>query len=624
MVMQYREAELKPASYDNEARTVDLVWTTGAAVQRYDWRTGDAYLEVLRVDEASVRLERMNAGAPLLDSHRSYGVANIIGAVVPGTARVEGGLGLCTVRLSEDPAHEGIVANVAAGVIRNVSVGYATHAEEIRRIEGGAETRTATEWEPYEVSLVPIPADAGASTRGKAAQERDMSTQFAPASAPAPQDNTAAVESARQAAIAAERERVAEINTTARMTGLVGDPLVEALVRDGASVDAARKAILERKFKDEEAAGIRVASVPGGDASEKFAERAAAALFLRAMPGGERDAAKREALERQAYELRGQSMTDIARASLEARGVSTRGKTRLEIGAMVFRSGVPMTTSDFPNILGTTVNRIVGTMYQGAERTHTQWTHPIEVEDFRTFKLVSLSGYGDLDETPEGAEYPAATLADKGESMAVKKRGKAARFTLEDMANDNLRLLTAQAAALGLAAARSEDALVYGLLAANAALADGVALFHSTHNNLGTAGAPTADSLGELRTKIRTQTGINGEKLSLQPRFVLVPEALAFKVEQLLAANYVPTSAASGLPPSLRAMTYIPTPHLETGYYMTCGGLESPVAFARLVGESGPVVDSENDITRDVMLFRVRNSVGAGITDHRGIAKNAG
>ncbi len=51
-------------------------------------------------------------------------------------------------------------------IIRSVSVGYQVYAfEEKTGAEGAIPTRTATDWEPYEVSMVPMPADIGAKVR---------------------------------------------------------------------------------------------------------------------------------------------------------------------------------------------------------------------------------------------------------------------------------------------------------------------------------------------------------------------------------------------------------------------------------------------------------------------------
>lgn len=158
------------ASVDETARTVDLIFSTGAAVQRYDWLTGKRYLEQLLITPKAVRLDRLNAAGPLLDTHSADSVFSQLGAVVEGTARIEHGQGRVTVVFSKrdtvTPIWNDIVCDPP--IIRSVSMGYRVYAfEETIGTDGtGAiPTRTATDWEPYELSMVPMPADIGAKVR---------------------------------------------------------------------------------------------------------------------------------------------------------------------------------------------------------------------------------------------------------------------------------------------------------------------------------------------------------------------------------------------------------------------------------------------------------------------------
>lgn len=153
-------------SVNEEARTVDLIFSTGAAVDRIDYWTGKRYREVLSLDPKHVRLDRLNAGAPLLDAHSAYSVGDILGAVEPGSARMEKGRAVATVRFSKRADVEPIWGDVRDGIIRSVSTGYRVHRfEEVAGKDGAIPTRTATDWEPYEVSMVPMPADFGARVR---------------------------------------------------------------------------------------------------------------------------------------------------------------------------------------------------------------------------------------------------------------------------------------------------------------------------------------------------------------------------------------------------------------------------------------------------------------------------
>ena len=66
------EVRFMPESINEAARTVELVWSTGAAVRRRDPWTGRAYDEVLSLEPGHVDLARLNGGAPLLNTHGAY------------------------------------------------------------------------------------------------------------------------------------------------------------------------------------------------------------------------------------------------------------------------------------------------------------------------------------------------------------------------------------------------------------------------------------------------------------------------------------------------------------------------------------------------------------------------
>ncbi len=165
-------ATIAPSTIDLEARRVDVVFSTGAAVTRWDWTTGIRFIEKLSMDPAHVRLGRLNAGAPLLNTHSGYDLSSVMGVVEDDSAKLSGKKGTATVRFSRRDDVEPYWQDVQDRVIRNVSVGYLVHRYEEIPAKGDNKlaTRLAVDWEPYEISLVPMPADAGAQTRdGKSA-----------------------------------------------------------------------------------------------------------------------------------------------------------------------------------------------------------------------------------------------------------------------------------------------------------------------------------------------------------------------------------------------------------------------------------------------------------------------
>lgn len=161
----YREAAVVDGSLDAEQRTFDIVWTAGAEVPRIDWWTGERYVEVLEVAEKSIRLDRLKSGrVPVLDSHSRWSLTSVLGVVDGKSVKLAGGEGRCTVRMSQREDVAPIIADIRDRIIGNVSPGYITHSyrEEIR---DGTLYRIATDWEPIEISFVPVGADPNAGMR---------------------------------------------------------------------------------------------------------------------------------------------------------------------------------------------------------------------------------------------------------------------------------------------------------------------------------------------------------------------------------------------------------------------------------------------------------------------------
>jgi hypothetical protein len=152
---------------DAESRIVELTFTTGAGVMRYDYEKGTRYIEKLSLDPKHVRLDRMNSGAPLLNTHSAYSLADQLGVVEDRSAEVDGKRGRAKVRFSKRSDVEPYYQDVLDRIIRNVSTGYAVYRyEETPGKANGLPVRLAVDWEPYEVSMVPMPADYRAQTRG--------------------------------------------------------------------------------------------------------------------------------------------------------------------------------------------------------------------------------------------------------------------------------------------------------------------------------------------------------------------------------------------------------------------------------------------------------------------------
>lgn len=163
-------------SVNVEARTIDVTWTTGAAGDRVDWMTGQRYVEELVVSDKAIRLDRLNAGAPVLDSHDRYSGISAMLAVVE-RAWIEKGSGLATIRFPKEGASEkaDTAFRMATDLgpdgrpfLRSLSVGYRRLKIEVDKSKDPQVWRVV-DWEPFEISFVSVPFDIGAQVRdGKA------------------------------------------------------------------------------------------------------------------------------------------------------------------------------------------------------------------------------------------------------------------------------------------------------------------------------------------------------------------------------------------------------------------------------------------------------------------------
>src|SRR4029453_1653837 len=168
----WTRAAVRPETVVPDARTVELTWTTGARVKRVGFWDDEPWLEELGLEDEAVDLTRLNRGANLLAAHRSQDLDGILGVVewarlerdVAGNREVR-----ALVRFSERPRADEVFRDVRDGIIRNVSVGYITHAlDQVEKADRAARTPAvyrATRWEPVELSLCAVPADAGAQVR---------------------------------------------------------------------------------------------------------------------------------------------------------------------------------------------------------------------------------------------------------------------------------------------------------------------------------------------------------------------------------------------------------------------------------------------------------------------------
>lgn len=598
--------EIRASSFDETSNTIDIVWTTGAKVRRYSWSEGP-YDEELVVTPGAVRLDRLNAGAPLLNTHASGRLSDVIGSVVPGSAKIEGGRGVATVQLTTRAEAEGIVADIKAGVIRNISVGYRYHkVEKTDGQEGDPALWRVTDWEPLEVSAVPIPADPGAQIRS-AAPATDYPFQLA--------------------------------DLTGSTSG--GDAAAARIRMQTRAAEAARGAsqspISPIHPKGTPAVNHHVPAQPRRAEDARRAEAIEAALLHRADPAA-------NPLDANAREFRAMTLVELAKACLETYGVSTRGLSKSDVAELALapgnvRMGGLMSTSDFPILLANVANKTLRQGYEAAPQTFRPLVREVSVPDFKSVTRGQIGEAPQLDRIGEHGEYRRGTMAEGSETYAIATYGKIVAITRQVIINDDLGAFTRIPRAFGVSAANLESDLVWAQILMNPNMGDGVALFHASHGNLGTAAGITADSVAAGFEAMRLQKGLDGKTLlNLTPAFIITSVAAMMKAAQLLAPLQA-AQASNTIPGYLRSVTPVAEPRLDGGFTDPASGTViagnrfkwylgadpnqiDTVELAYLEGNRGVYTETRNGFNIDGVEVKVRLDAGAKVIDWRAFYQN--
>lgn len=323
--MLQRGFTLNRAQVDEEARTVALSFSSETSeVERWFG------FEILDHSPDSVRLERLSNRGPVLylhDANQHLGVVEEVS--------IEQRKGRGVLRFGNSPLAEEKFQDVRDGILAHVSVGYRVHKMvlEQRSDDGSPDVYRAIDWEPYEISLLPVPADISVGVGRAAGEEfeieveedampREEKNQGAPQEQtrapstpqmPAQPDVSAITNQVREQ----ELRRIADLESIgARYRGYGGEELARQFIKEGKSATDLRQAILERlPVEDKAGSGEKPEArldLSAGDLSNYSLLRALNAL-VEARKGDPR------ALENAAFEM------ECSEALAERMGRDPRG-----------------------------------------------------------------------------------------------------------------------------------------------------------------------------------------------------------------------------------------------------------------------------------------------------------
>lgn len=365
------------------------------------------------------------------------------------------------------------------------------------------------------------------------------------------------------------------------------------------------------------------------DAADKRRAAQVAALMVRA--GVASDAQRRDI---GANPLRGHSLLDMARASLDAAGTHHASWDRRQIVAAAFTQ----TTSDFPVLLADVMHKTLQASYATVQPVWPTFCRRSAVSDFRAHRRYRLGSLGTLPPKLEGAAYAVENVPDAtATSIAARTHGYIIGLSREMIINDDLDAFVGQAAAMGRAAARTVEAAVFAALAENNGMGpkldDGRPLLHAARGNVAATGAAPSSAahaaLRVLMAQFKDSTG--RDFLDVHPHVWLGPVGLEGAARMVNTSQYEPHTAGSmgSLAPNIAQGLFahvVGTPRLGgTRYYAFANPADvAALEVAFLDGMDSPYIEQDTAFDTDGTRFKVRLDFGVAAADWRGIATNAG
>ncbi len=494
-----------------------------------------------------------------------------------------------------------------------------------KKPEDGKASEDPKKKKPEEVEDAP---DAEAETKAKA-------ETVPPAIQASAVDVNAAAREAAASAMKAERERISAIQTICG-----GDyPEIEReAISAGWTPETVTKKVLETLRAERPSASVNIsvkASPEGGDMRKQLE----AAMCLRVGVGADQ-------LEK-SYGARtveaGMSEMDMPLRQLLAECMKLDG-IPVSHGFDNETIRAAFSSVSLPGILSNVANKKLLQSYEAQPVIATKLCSTGDLNDFKENDRFRLTDVGDLLPVAADGEIKEGGLLEESAKNQLDTYGKKFCLTRKMIINDDLGAFMKVPVAMGNRAARLIDQLFFSRLLKNPVQADGKALFHSGHKNLlgGATSALSADSLKKAIQLYLDQTDVDGQPISIEPRFLLVPTALKhLAVELTQGATLVMSGGQDNvIRPAMNVLSrenleVVSSPYLgnsayegasQTGWYLFGDPRQTDTfEIGYLRGRRTPTVErGETDFNTLGLWFRVYFDLGVREQDHRGMVKAAG
>ena len=286
---------------DSEDRTLEFPFASEAPVERYYG------MEVLSMDAKSMDLTRLNDGAPLLYQHDADKIVGVV-----QKAYIKNKRAYARVKLANNELGREMQELIKDGIIRNVSFGYKINSMEADESTSPV-TYRATSFQPFEISLVTVPADNSVGIGRSFSHNENVDTASAVHSQPngvTTVDQNLNVEAIRAEAAQAKAKEMADMIALGQRTKNI--EMAQEFIANSRSLDELRSALLEKMGVEEKPLNPKDAEIGMSD-KEKRDFSFIRAINALAHPNSQ------EAQRAAAFEM------EVSRAAQQKSGKEARG-----------------------------------------------------------------------------------------------------------------------------------------------------------------------------------------------------------------------------------------------------------------------------------------------------------
>ena len=574
-----RSAEIRPNTFNREARTFTAVLATGSPIQR---RGGYEQLDL-----ASMQLP---ASAPLLLDHRAT-VNNTVGRA--SNIRRDGDSIIADCRLSRDPALDSLCERIADGTVDGVSIGYTVPRWNETRSASGERTRIAIGAVLRHAALVSEPADPSAGIRSSHDDDREHGD-----------DHDGDQDRDRRT----DQQRDAQTRQLCRALGWGQDLIDRAVAErwdDQRIMDHTRSRSAE----------IRITGRQDSFDNPDFFRRAAEGSLVCRMSGETPQGAVRE--------LASLSWPDWHRRYLRQAGQSVSGLSDAEV---IIRA---LSTSDLPIIAGAAVNVRIRQTYDAAVSPIAAVFGARDLPDFRplTEVLVDWTPLR-VDRVNQLGEFRSSYVTESGESYSLYTIGGITGVSRQLWINGAGAIRNLSDAQGRRLAADTSDRMVAFLVQNSGAgpnMSDTAPVFSAAPAGRGnvltlinTDVATIIDSVLAARAAAARRVGAGNVMIGVTPTiWIVAPE---FEPDAIRALAQVAAAEVANVNPLAGRLSIISEPRLtdeDTSYLVAPPASMDGAVRVSLAGAPGPQTESRWGFEVDAVQFKIRLDFGLGWLEWR-------